>query len=73
MHSIGVDYLDSEQEALAYLEEYNITYFNGPDLRTKISQAYNIQGIPETFFIDKNGKIREVKIGPLQPPELEKR
>ncbi|MFO8035208.1 MAG: TlpA disulfide reductase family protein [Anaerolineales bacterium] len=73
VYFIGVDYLDSEQEALAYLEEYDTTYFNGPDLRTKISQAYNIQGIPETYFIDKAGKIRGVKIGPLQPPELEEK
>jgi len=73
VYFLGVDYLDSEQEALAYLEEFDITYFNGPDLRTKISQAYNIQGVPETFFIDRNGKIRGVKIGPLQPPGLEKK
>lgn len=68
---IGVDYVDTEPEALAYIEEFNITYFNGPDLRTIISQAYNIQGVPETFFIAKNGEIRHVHVGPLIPPDLE--
>ena len=68
---IGVDYVDVEPEALAYIEEFDITYFNGPDLRTVISQAYNIQGVPETFFIDKTGIIRHVHVGPLIPPDLE--
>lgn len=68
---IGVDYVDVEPEALAYIEEYKITYFNGPDLRTTISQVYNIQGVPETFFIDKAGNIGHVHVGPLVPPDLE--
>ncbi len=67
---IGVNYVDTRREALAYLEEFDITYFNGPDLGTRISQQYNLQGVPETFFIAKNGELRGVKIGPLYPPEL---
>ena len=70
---IGVDYLDIETEALAYIEEFDITYFNGPDLRTKISQAYRIQGVPETFYVAKNGELRDLKIGPLIPPELDQK
>jgi cytochrome c biogenesis protein CcmG/thiol:disulfide interchange protein DsbE len=70
---IGVDYLDTEAEALADMEEFDITYFNGPDLRTKISQAYKIQGVPETFYVGKNGELRGLKIGPLVSPELDQK
>ncbi len=70
---LGVDYVDTETEALAYIEEFEITYPNGPDLGTKISQAYRIQGVPETFFVAKDGTLRSPKIGPLYPPELEDR
>lgn len=70
---LGVDYVDTEPEALAYIEEFEITYPNGPDLGTEISQAYRIQGVPETFFVAKDGTLRDVKIGPLYPPELEDR
>jgi cytochrome c biogenesis protein CcmG/thiol:disulfide interchange protein DsbE len=70
---IGVDYVDTEPEALAYIEEFDITYPNGPDLRTEISQAYQIQGVPETFFVGVDGTLRGAKIGPLSPPELEER
>ncbi len=70
---IGVDYVDTEPEALAYIEEFDITYPNGPDLQTRISQAYNIQGVPETFFIAKDGTLRGVHIGPLVPPQLDQK
>jgi cytochrome c biogenesis protein CcmG/thiol:disulfide interchange protein DsbE len=70
---IGVDYADTDREALAYIDEFDITYPNGPDLGTRISQAYRIQGVPETFFVAKDGSLRGVKIGPLAPPELEDR
>ncbi len=70
---LGVDYVDTEAEALAYIEEFDITYPNGPDIGTRISQAYRIQGVPETFFVGKDGTIRGLKIGPLFPPELDER
>jgi cytochrome c biogenesis protein CcmG/thiol:disulfide interchange protein DsbE len=68
---IGVDYVDTEKEALAYIQEFDITYINGPDVGTRISQAYNIQGVPETFFVAKNGELREVHIGPMKAPQLD--
>ena len=66
---LGVDYVDTEPEALEYLEEFGITYPNGPDLRTEISQAYRIRGVPETFIIDQNGIITHVQIGPFRSYE----
>lgn len=68
---IGVDYVDTEKEALAYIKEFDITYLNGPDIAMRISQAYNIQGVPETFFVAKNGELRGVHIGPMQSPQLD--
>jgi len=61
---LGVDYVDTEPEALAYLERFGITYPNGPDLGTRISQAFRIRGVPETYVIDPEGKLAAVKIGP---------
>jgi cytochrome c biogenesis protein CcmG/thiol:disulfide interchange protein DsbE len=68
---IGVDWVDTEKEALAYMDEFDLTYFNGPDIGTRIAQAYNIQGVPETFYVAKNGELRGVHIGPLKSPELD--
>ena len=70
---VGVDWVDTEKEALAYIQEFDITYINGPDIGTRAAQAYNIQGVPETFFVAKNGELRGVHIGPLKSPQLDEK
>lgn len=62
---IGLDYLDQEPAAKAYLAEYNVTYPNGPDLQSQAARRYGIKGVPETFFIDPEGKIAHMVIGPI--------
>jgi cytochrome c biogenesis protein CcmG/thiol:disulfide interchange protein DsbE len=62
---LGVDYVDTQPEALAYLERFGITYLNGPDLGTRISQAFRIRGVPETYIIGRDGRLAAVKIGPF--------
>ena len=67
---LGIDYVDTESEALAHLEKWNVTYPNGPDLRTVISQAYRIQGVPETYIIAQDGTVAETIIGPVNYAKL---
>jgi cytochrome c biogenesis protein CcmG/thiol:disulfide interchange protein DsbE len=54
---LGVDYVDSEAQAREYLTKYGVTYPNGPDLGTRISDAYHIRGVPETFIINADGEV----------------
>ena len=61
---LGVDYVDTETEAMGYLNKFNISYPNGPDLGTRISQAFRIQGVPETFIIGKDGTLVSFQKGP---------
>ena len=70
---LGVDWVDTPGNALAYIKEFDITYPNGPDVGTKAAQAYRIQGVPETFYVDKRGVLRGVHIGPLKSPELDQK
>jgi len=70
---VGVDYADTEPNALAYIKEFDITYFNWPDLGTRISQSYNIKGVPETYYVARNGEVRGNTIGPLSPPQLDQK
>lgn len=62
---IGLDYLDQKTAALSYLEEFGITYPNGPDLQSQAARRYGIKGVPETFFIDPEGQITDIWIGPI--------
>jgi cytochrome c biogenesis protein CcmG/thiol:disulfide interchange protein DsbE len=62
---LGADYVDTEPEARKYLDQFDITYPNGPDLRTRISQSFRIRGVPETYIIDQEGVLRYTQIGPF--------
>jgi len=62
---LGVDWTDTETQARAYLEKFKISYPNGPDLGTKIADRLRITGVPETYFIDREGNLAYVKVGPF--------
>jgi cytochrome c biogenesis protein CcmG/thiol:disulfide interchange protein DsbE len=66
---LGVDYVDTPTNAFIYLKKFGITYPNGEDLnvtlKRPISDYFNIQGVPETYFIDQNGVLQYVQIGPF--------
>jgi cytochrome c biogenesis protein CcmG, thiol:disulfide interchange protein DsbE len=62
---LGVDYVDTKPEAMVYLNKFNISYPNGPDLRTRISQSFRIRGVPETYIIDQEGVLSHAQIGPF--------
>ena len=67
---IGVAFADHGPSSRAFLDEFGITYLNGPDLETRISEDYNVQGVPETFFIDRDGNIAETIIGLIDAEEF---
>jgi cytochrome c biogenesis protein CcmG/thiol:disulfide interchange protein DsbE len=56
---LGIAYADNGPRSMAFLEEFGITYLNGPDIGTRISDDYHIQGVPETFIIDPDGNIAQ--------------
>ena len=62
---LGADYVDTEPEARIYMQKYGITFPNGPDMGTRVSQLFRITGVPETYIIDKNGVLRFAQIGPF--------
>lgn len=66
---IGADYVDTPTEANLYLKKFNITYPNGEDRDIQharpLSQYFRIKGVPETYFIDQNGVLQYVQVGPF--------
>ncbi len=63
---LGIAWTDTQDNAKAYLQRFDITYPNGPDLGARISAIFNRNlGVPETYFIDKTGVLRYTKIGPF--------
>jgi len=54
---IGVAIQDTDENARAFLKEFDVTYPNGRDESGKIAVDYGVWGIPESFFIDSEGRI----------------
>jgi cytochrome c biogenesis protein CcmG/thiol:disulfide interchange protein DsbE len=62
---VGIAWTDTETASKAYMDKYNITYPNGPDLGTRISQAFRTTGVPETYIIDREGILAYKKFSPF--------
>ncbi len=55
---LGIDTQDLEAPARAFLVRYGITYPNVRDPDGSVSRLFGATGVPETFFISPDGKIR---------------
>jgi len=62
---LGIDLQDKEEDAREFLKEFSITYLNGRDASGQIAVDYGVWGIPETFFIDRDGRITYKHAGAL--------
>ena len=60
---LGVALQDTEKDSRAFLQEFNVTYPNGRDDSGKIAVDYGVWGIPESFFIDPQGRITYKHVG----------
>lgn len=67
---LGVDYLDQKPLNLEWIDRYDITYPNGDDIQGRIYNAYGVQGLPETFVINRNGEISKVFVGAVTQDQL---
>ena len=62
---LGLSHLDQDKNARAWLQCYDVTYPNALDKGGKVYNAYHVQGVPETFFIDANGNIVDYYVGAI--------
>lgn len=54
---------DSEADAAAFMDEYNLTFPVPLDRTGSVSQRYQLRGLPSTYFVDREGIIRTVVVG----------
>lgn len=67
---LGVNVEDSSSDARRFIEEFQVTYPNGPDSDGQIYADYRATGVPETFFISSDGLVVRRFAGPLQEEQL---
>ena len=62
---LGIDTQDKDEAARDFLEQFAISYPNGPDPGGRIAVDYGIWGLPESFFIDGEGRITYKHVGAM--------
>ncbi len=63
---------ESLSTAKDFMQSYNLSFPALLDINQDVALEYNIRSIPTTFFIDKDGIIQAIKVGPfLSKAEIE--
>jgi cytochrome c biogenesis protein CcmG, thiol:disulfide interchange protein DsbE len=68
----GIDYKDPAEQAARWLDELGNPFARiGADRDGRVAIDFGSYGVPETFVIDRAGRIRHRHVGPLQPRDVE--
>jgi len=59
---VGVDYHDVASDARTFLSHHGVTYPTVQDGSGMVGDRYGLTGVPETFFIDRRGRLVGVHI-----------
>lgn len=62
---VGVDIQDKEPAARRFIEQFGLTFPNAPDPQGRVSIDWGVYGVPETFLIDRQGRVRDKMVGAL--------
>jgi len=60
---LGVDIQDKDEAARKFIADFSLTFPNARDLKGKVSVDWGVYGVPETFFVDRAGRIRSKHVG----------
>lgn len=62
----GLNYKDKKEDARAWLEELGNSYARiGWDLSGRVGIDWGVYGVPETYIVGKQGRIRYKYVGPI--------
>jgi len=67
---LGVAIWDTEDEVRRFIERNGVRYPNGLDTRGAIAIEYGVKGIPEKFFVDRQGNLVRKFVGPVTEERL---
>jgi cytochrome c biogenesis protein CcmG, thiol:disulfide interchange protein DsbE len=66
----GIDYKDKEDAALAWIAELGNPYTRIGADDGRVGIAWGIYGVPETYIVDRAGRIRYKHVGPLTERDI---
>ena len=60
---LGVTYRDTTSDAQAFMRRFGLTYPSVRDIDGKLAESYGTRALPETFVIDRQGRVRAISRG----------
>lgn len=75
---VGVNLLTSErnnqrgvEDVRRFVDQYAVTYPILLDEQGAVAQAYGVAPLPTSIFVDRDGEVRYIRIGPLGTTDVE--
>ena len=68
---VGVTVDDSTPDSLAFMKEYKLDFPSLRDVDDELGKAYGRTGVPETFVIDREGRVVAVSRGQIDEAFLD--
>jgi cytochrome c biogenesis protein CcmG, thiol:disulfide interchange protein DsbE len=69
---VGVDWNDGLSGARAFIRQYGWTFPNLRDASGTVGNEFGLSGLPNTFVLDRHGRIKKVLIGPQTVASFER-
>jgi cytochrome c biogenesis protein CcmG/thiol:disulfide interchange protein DsbE len=67
----GLNYKDKPDDAQAWLDQMGDPYMRtGADINGRVAIDWGVYGVPETFVVDREGRIAYKHIGAITPEIL---
>jgi cytochrome c biogenesis protein CcmG/thiol:disulfide interchange protein DsbE len=68
---LGMDVQDFKSDALRFLERYETNYVSVRDGGDSTNSDYGLTGLPETYFLDRQGRVISHWVGEISEDEIE--
>ena len=62
---VGVDQAEPSEVVQSFAQEMGLTFSIPLDTQAQVSRDYGVRSLPTTFFIDRQGIIRQIQAGPV--------
>ena len=69
---LGVTYQDVPSDSKSFIAEHGLTYPNARDIGTKLAKQYGTRALPETFVLDRRGRIVAISRGEVTQKFLDR-
>ncbi len=67
----GIDYKDERRDAEAWIKSLGNPYARIGVDAGRVAIDWGVYGVPETFIVDRHGRIRYKHVGPLTREDIE--